>query len=231
MKHPKTALLIGAFFMNPTFGMALTEVSIKDQGSSTLELSTKSLNRLMVENDRIKQIYGADDRITFDSDEGTGQVFIKLNEPLKDPMNLTLITENGLTHDLEIYGKSISGQVIRLKGIGTDPSILEKPKTLSQSFAEFISHYQSGGSPVGYNYTPLETLRKGPESIEVLAIGTYSNGSLIVDIYSVHNIGDEDISISEDQFKEIGDEVLSLNHLKLAANEETKLFVARRIKP
>lgn len=79
-------------------------------------IAQDSMNRLMVSNDRILNIFGDEGSFVTQSDEQTGQVFIKptVENGLK-PLSLTLITENGLTQDLTLHPSQMTAATIVLK--------------------------------------------------------------------------------------------------------------------
>ena len=66
-------------------------------------ISFDSMNRLAVANDRITQIFGDHEAYEVQTEENTGQLFLKPTlENGKKPLSVTLITESGLTQDMTL---------------------------------------------------------------------------------------------------------------------------------
>lgn len=64
-------------------------------------ISSDSMNRLAVATDRIIQIFGDSETYQVQTEESTGQIFLKPSaENGTKPLSVTLITENGLTQDM-----------------------------------------------------------------------------------------------------------------------------------
>ncbi len=80
-------------------------------------IACDAMNRLMVANDRITQLFGDNEAYEVQSEESTGQVFLKPTaENGKKPLSVTLITENGLTQDLSLQPVEREATTIILKG-------------------------------------------------------------------------------------------------------------------
>ena len=79
-------------------------------------IACDAMNRLMVANDRITQLFGDNEAYEVQSEENTGQVFLKPTaENGKKPLSVTLITENGLTQDLSLQPVEREATTIILK--------------------------------------------------------------------------------------------------------------------
>jgi type-F conjugative transfer system secretin TraK len=78
-------------------------ISINPDKRLKAVISSDSMNRLAVANDRITQIFGDQDTYEVQTEESTGQLFLKPSlENGKKPLSITLITENGLTQDMTL---------------------------------------------------------------------------------------------------------------------------------
>ena len=85
-------------------------------------ISCDSMNRLAVANDRITQIFGDNDAYEVQTEESTGQLFLKPTaENGKKPLSVTLITENGATQDMVLQPQEREATTVILKngGAGT----------------------------------------------------------------------------------------------------------------
>jgi len=90
-------------------------------------ISCDSMNRLAVANDRITQIFGDNDTYEVQTEESTGQLFLKPSaENGKKPLSVTLITENGATQDMVLQPEEREATTVILKngGAGTGTETL-----------------------------------------------------------------------------------------------------------
>lgn len=82
-------------------------------------ISCDSMNRLAVSGDRITQIFGDNDAYEVQTEESTGQLFLKPSaENGKKPLSVTLITENGLTQDMTLQPEEREATTVILKNTG-----------------------------------------------------------------------------------------------------------------
>ena len=88
-------------------------------------ISCDSMNRLAVANDRITQIFGDNDAYEVQTEESTGQLFLKPTaENGKKALSVTLITENGATQDMTLQPSEREATTVILKNtsLGTGKS-------------------------------------------------------------------------------------------------------------
>ncbi len=82
-------------------------------------ISCDSMNRLAVANDRITQIFGDNDAYEVQTEESTGQLFLKPTaENGKKALSVTLITENGATQDMVLQPQEREATTVILKNGG-----------------------------------------------------------------------------------------------------------------
>jgi hypothetical protein len=92
-------------------------------------ISKDSMNRIAVYQDRIVQVFGDSEAYVVQTDEATGQIFIKPTpENGLKPLSLTVITENNLTQDLTLEPGEREATTVVLKGpVGTGPGGEDAP--------------------------------------------------------------------------------------------------------
>lgn len=79
-------------------------------------ISNDSMNRLAVANDRITQVFGDSETYEAQTEESTGQVFLKpTQENGNKALAITLITENGATQDMILEPSTRDAATIILK--------------------------------------------------------------------------------------------------------------------
>lgn len=121
-------------------------------------ISCDSMNRLAVANDHITQIFGDNDAYEVQTEESTGQLFLKPTaENGKKPLSVTLITENGLTQDMTLQPEEREATTVILKntGMGTGTERLIDATgglgAFPSSHASF-NQFRKSGSDSGVKY-------------------------------------------------------------------------------
>ena len=80
------------------------------------KIACDSMNRIAVTNDRITQVFGDNDAYEVQTEENTGQVFLKPTlENGKKPLSITFVTENGLTQDMTLHPEEREATTVILK--------------------------------------------------------------------------------------------------------------------
>lgn len=126
MNKLKASLLSMSLMLLAHVAMAATQVLTLNEGERlTASISMDAMNRLAVANDRIVNLFGDEGTFVSQQDEQTGQLFIKptvLNA--QKPLSLTLVTENGLTQDLNLIPDASEPSTILLKSHTLSPPAL-----------------------------------------------------------------------------------------------------------
>tara|TARA_R110002050_G_scaffold249861_1_gene387717 strand:- start:14630 stop:15352 length:723 start_codon:yes stop_codon:yes gene_type:complete len=94
---------------------AFQKIKIENYGQVKATISKDEMNRISVEGDRITQLFGIEDKFETELDEVNGQVFIKPLTIGKDPLSITIVTEEGITQDLILTPKKGPSEVILLQ--------------------------------------------------------------------------------------------------------------------
>ena len=222
----KVQLLLGGLVLAFEVGAANHRLMLNEEHRLSAPIASHSLNRLVVVGDRIQHLFGEDEAFSLQSDEQSGQVFIKpsLGNGNK-PLVLTLITENGLTQDLDL-----------IPGASESSTIILKPK----------SHQASEGSAPEAAQSPMqqgiETLRqavlgrlplqdthkasaRSHKSFELKHQKTYSAKDLKVEVWGLKNKTKVLQEGFEEDFYQKGDLALSLEKKILAPGEHTTLYI------
>lgn len=102
-------------------------------------ISADSMNRLAVVNDRITQIFGDQEAYEVQTEETTGQLFLKPTvENGKKPLAITLITENGLTQDMTLEPVERDATTVILKNSGAPSDISPHGTSLQSGATQFL---------------------------------------------------------------------------------------------
>ncbi len=192
------------------------------------------MNRLAVANDRILNIFGDEGTFVTQSDEQSGQVFIKVSPENGDkPLALTLITENGITQDLKLIPTQTEASTVILKSA--------KPLVMQGTPAEkLLPGFGRSESPVG---SWIQALKQGVlgELSEVQEKGhpplrsqkgfdiryqrSYEAGPLRVQVWHLKNTTAFYQECFEQAFYQSGDKALSLEKRLLEPKEQTLLYI------
>ena len=215
-------------------------------------ISMDSMNRIAVANDRITQIFGDHDAYEVQTEESTGQLFLKPTlENGKKPLAITLITENGLTQDMTLEPAEREAATVILKnttttvdatgGLGAFPfnsfSSHMMPGVSAYSSPSFTAAFQdqviaaikylvSGTAPVidADNVPERGTKCVAVSLIEVSHLGNFKGYKL-----DVKNIGDVAMDVLEKDFFLNGDLALAFEKRVLPPKTSTILYVVSRV--
>jgi type-F conjugative transfer system secretin TraK len=199
------------------------------------EIALEVMSRLAVANDRIVNIFGDEGAFVAQTDEHTGQVFIKPTPENHDkPLSLTIITENGLTQDLSLSPSQDRAATI----------ILKSPYAKGRQAAE--EALVPGFNKSAQNPVQEETLQwmrkavlgelpifKGKYRTKVRDLPgvrikhetRYSAGPLWIDIFKIKNIESVPQELLEKHFYQKGDRAISLSQKIVAPKASAFLYV------
>lgn len=80
------------------------------QQKHVIFLSNRDINRISFSNDRIKEVFGLDKRVSIQSDDENGYIFIKAIEDFEEPMLISVVTESGIFQDFEVHFSEKGGE-------------------------------------------------------------------------------------------------------------------------
>jgi type-F conjugative transfer system secretin TraK len=219
-------ILILTFITSTTYALQLKQLH-KDN-RILADISLDSINRIYVEDDRIAQVFGLNEDLVIETDNNTGQIFLRTKQ--NKPIDLSIITEKQVTLDLRLLPKDISGETIIIKtNKPTEPakfnakttSYLDRITTLmlamanSQSITSFT-----------INKVHKEILLW--EKIELLQTSEYIGNKLIGEVYSLTNKTQDRIFLTETQFGwQQGVAGVAIKKHALALKETTQIYVVR----
>lgn len=193
-------------------------------------ISSDSMNRIAVANDRITQIFGDEGSFESQNDETTGQVFLKpTSENGEKNLSLTLITEQGITQDLTLKPTAKSATTVILKntkntkiqshevGFSTD-----KGMSAQNQILDVLKLAVMGQLPL---LEEDSTSRIAPEGFDLSPIYSYQGGPYIVHVYHIQNTTETDIEIQDNSFYQSGDLALSFQSRIVPKDAKTRLYV------
>lgn len=237
MQHSCRALIfIFAVFTGSLAFCNTQTLTISEGKRLEAAISLDAMNRLTVANDRIIHIFGEEGTFISQSDEQTGQVFIKPTvENGSRPLSLTLITENGITQDLTLNPKEGPATTLILKNLNVD------------SQKEIHSNFESRASVPGYEDSPKEWVKIMKQAVlgelpiyhktsipprespgyKTIFVKTYQAGPYLISVWTI-NATCQRTDLHERLFYRPGDLAICLQDRLLKNGKKTLLYVLTR---
>lgn len=185
------------------------------------KIAANTINRLAVVNDRILNVFGEEDTFTMQTDERTGQVFIKPLNNSGQELFITLITENGITQDLTLIPSLSQAATIILKPAVNNVSLPPIHMPRKERSLELIKQAVLGQLPL----TKHKPKARHAAGLELKFSKCYQAGELLVNVWQVKNISKTTQQLQEAQFFNKGDLALSLQHRLLPEKAITLLYI------
>jgi hypothetical protein len=212
-------------------------------------ISCDSMNRFAVANDRITQVFGDQEAYEVQTEESTGQVFLKpTQENGNKPLSITLITEAVVTQDMTLEPQERDATTVILKNtaaVKPQPQHAH-PSYQSQSLSTQSLGFQAPNYGAGLSYQEqvifamkqlvagdapsIEEVfnRNAPSGLRLYLI----NGYQIVDFkgfkVEIQNMSELTMDILEKDLYQQGDLAFCFEKRVLAPGEVTVLYVVTR---
>lgn len=203
-------------------------VPMADNKRIEASISSETMNRIAVANDRITQIFGDEGAFESQNDETTGQIFLKPTaENGKKNLSVTLITEQGVTQDLTLKptDKSAATLILKPEKKKEETPLPEKGGAYQDQILMLLKQAASNHLPVKEGETQN---REAPEGYHLTYQQSYDAGSFRIDLFDVENRTDTAIEIQEKAFYKMGDLAISAAVPILPKDGKTKLYIVRR---
>ncbi len=203
-------------------------------------ISVDAMNRVSVLNDRIVNIFGDEGTFVTQTDDQTGQIFIKPTvENGSKPLSLTLITENGVTQDLSLNPSEGTAATIVLKNLNASqsktsisnyeslfaPGLSVDNASSKEQFIQIMKQAVKGDLPV---YNKSKPSRKAVSGFKTNFIKAYQSGPYLVSVWSV-KAKNSDAEIHERLFYQQGDFAICIQDRNLRDDRKTYLYVLTRL--
>lgn len=194
------------------------------------DISQDSINRISVDDDRIAQVFGLNEDLIIETDNNTGQIFLRTKQ--NKPLDLSIITEKQVTLDLRLVPKDIPAETIIIKtNKPTEPtkvnakitSYLDQITTLTLAMA-------NNQSIVGYSVNKLNKQILLWDKIELIETSEYVGNKLIGAVYTLTNKTKDRIFLTETQFGwQTGIAGVAIKKHALAPLDTTQVYIIRHI--
>lgn len=204
--------------------------TLNEQVRISAPIAAAELNRISVQGDRIHQIFGAEGKFNVETDNESGQLFLKpLNAADRHAINITIITENGNTQDLKLLPQKGDAISLLLKSTAQNGKDKVAVDTRSPCRSEHILNAVQQAYAANRSTRPEACVaRRWPEPLQAECLSTRSEGDYKVTTYRLTNGGDTAVQLLEQSFVQPEDIALALTHQYLAPQTATTLIVVQQ---
>ncbi len=237
----KKLLLFVLCLINTGALFASTLLTVDPEKRLKAKISKDSMNRLAFKNDRIINVFGDSESYDIQTEETSGQVFIKPHtENGEKPLSITVVTESNVIQDLilEPSQKEASTVVLINKSQPKHEFVQDfNPPKFGFDSVQHESCFKTNvlktmrhlvlRQGVEAAVQKCEEKRPSPDDITVKCLEALSINGMRGILYEVKNKGEVTLDLKAEQFYIAGDLALTLKAEKLAKNQTTYLYVVR----
>lgn len=235
-------LILGiALLLRGSPAYCLKQLPMVNHHQTRIEISSHEMNRIAIKEDRIKQVFGMDDRLIIEVDEDSGQIFLKprklafsssfsMDKRRDNPrsINLTITTEKGLTHDLRLIPTSGASESVLFYQELEPSERQEKQKDRASRIVRFVREMEQGSPGLETVKLPLNQVdRCYGEYLHLKPLFQYNNGEFEGQVYLLQNVSKGHQILQEPGLAMVGDLAISVKHRSLALHQQTRLFVVK----
>lgn len=195
-----------------------------------VDISQDSINRISVDDDRIAQVFGLNEDLVIETDNNTGQIFLRTKQ--NKPIDLSIITEKQVTLDLRLLPKDIPAETIIIKtNKPIEPAkINAKTTSYLDQITTLILAMANGNNITSYRVNTVNKEILLWDKIELLQTSEYVSKKLIGEIYILTNKTKDRLFLTETQFGwQKGIAGVAIKKTVLAPNETTQIYVVRHV--
>ncbi len=234
------SLLVGIFY---AFGSEAKDYKVVDNQPVHATISTKGVNRIATENDRIAEVIGNQNEFIMESDADRGEVFLTPHLQEGKKTKITLITEQGKHIELLLTITAEEPQVIQLQNQATamTPEIAPptpyassykgsmKEETLSKQEVFEILQSMHRSEKKGEPLRRLGCLSQHP-SLALEQASYWRFGARTAIKADIQNRSKNTIKLQESDFKHcLGTvEAVAMEETELATKASTSVYVVGR---
>lgn len=212
------ASLLSLFFSSSLW--AAQVLVMKEQERLEAQVSAKDLNRFQIVGERIASVFGAKGTFALEQEEVKGQVFLKIHDSAPPKMDISLVTESGLTQDLTLHIKPIPGQTILLKPSpkAPVPDTWGSVTRFSSESVDLIKAMATTQEDSGYRRQRLLKPLNLWRDMDVTLVETWTGEGLEGHVYLIKNTSPHE-------------KILHEQHFRFSPKVRAVALQARRLKP
>lgn len=215
------------------FSKSALALQIKDlhkDNRLVADISQHSINRISIDDDRIAQVFGLNEDLVIETDNNTGQIFLRTKQ--NKPIDLSIITEKQATLDLRLLPKDIPSETIIIKtNKPTEPAkINAKTTSYLEEITTLMLAMANSKNITGFTVNKVNKEILLWDKIELLQTTEYAGRKLIGEIYTLNNKTKERLFLTETQFGwQKGVAGVAIKKHALLPNDTTQIYVIRHV--
>ena len=226
---------VQAFFMlmmlgllSPTVVHAQQIITVQEGVEVSATLSSKALNRIAVQNDRILSVKGTQGEFELDKDNELGQVFVKPHpQESQEPIHLFLSTEAGKTYALALLPQDTSAQSILLVPAGLSLVPWEQAGAYEASIKTLIKAMHTQSELEGFSVERLKIRLPSIQGAKLLVLQSYSGHPFVGEVLELHNTTKQSLNLHEMDFYVEGTRAITVMDKRLPPHAKTRVYRVR----
>ena len=218
----KLLLFLVMMLLNNVSAYAAREFTVKNQDKLNIILSETDVNRIAIVNDRIKAVYGSQDKVHIVTDEENGQIFVTPKAMDGASFSLSLVTESNATIDLKVTPVKKASETLLLKLNNKTKKEVSKEEALRS----LIKAAFNGEDIEGYkNLEGKDEKDKG-----LIQRKVYSGQNYMVSLFEYKNSKESEEVLSEQRFKSAKSIAVAIEKKDLKPGETTRIVIVENVK-
>ena len=187
LRKPFPLLFLFFLLISPLPAFPAQIFVMNEQERLTGSVSSKDLNRLQVVGERIASVFGSQGAFSLEQEEVRGQVFLKVHEGAPPRLDVSVVTESGLTQDLVLKVTKGEGQTLLLKPFKKSSDTWGETSGDMSPSLDLIKAMATSSSEAGYGRK--KTLKPVSlwKDVEVTLLETWTGEGLEGHLYQVKN--------------------------------------------
>lgn len=214
---------------------AAQRIQVKDGDQVKVVISRTDVSRLAIEGEgRLKKVWSPQGYLDLQPDKAQGEAFFKAAQGAPQTFSFFARDDFGNTFTVVATQSKVPSQTIMLvpqnrqkvSVVDNKRKALPYKKSVNALFkAMFL-----GNELPGYTIADVDEAVPVWKETSIRLIKTYRNHKFQGEVYEITNVSEEGLEFHESEFFDFGELVLAtgLEHLKIGANQKTKLYVVRR---
>ncbi len=208
------------------FVAAEQKIPVQEGTEVSVTVSSNTLNRLAVENDRIMTVKGITGQFQLDKDNDTGQVFIKpIATDKEELIHLFLLTEKGHTYPLSLSLHTGAAESILLMPLEIEPAQWEQSSSYETLLRTLLKAMHNQTPVEGFIIHKIKTQIPIIKQAKVNHLQTYTGKQLQGHVLEVTNTSKEELVLTEQMFQLNGVRAVSILNPILSARAKTRVYV------
>ena len=204
---------------------AQQKIPVQEGTEVSITVSSNTLNRLAVENDRIMTVKGITGQFQLDKDGESGQVFIQpIATDKQELIHLFLLTEKGHTYPLSLSLQEGVAQSILLMPMETEVKQWEQSSSYETLLRTLVQAMHNQVVLEGFSVNKLKIPLPVIKHARITHLQTYAGQSLQGHVLEVMNTGKEELVLTEEMFQN-GMRAVSILNPILSINDKTRVYV------